>query len=203
MSARVVVGITGASGAAVAVRVVEMLREAGTETHLVVSRWGRATLEHECGMGVRDLAPLVADIHSNGDMAAPISSGSFGVDATLVVPCSARTLGSIAAGTGDTLVARAADVALKERTRLVLAVREAPLSSIHLRNALAVSEAGGVVHPIVPTFYARPASVAELVDDIAARLVALCGVRSPLRRWGVDLGIDPRGDAQNRTGDPS
>jgi len=191
---RVVVGITGASGAAIAVAALRMLAAADAEVHLVVSRWGRVTLEHECGMQPRELQPLVAQLHANGDLAAPISSGSFRVDATLLVPCSARTLGAIASGSGDTLISRAADVALKERGRLVLALREAPLSVIHLRNALTVAEAGGIVYPLVPTFYARPRSVDELVQDAAARLVALCGVDAPLRRWGEGLGLDARGE---------
>ncbi len=194
MTTRVVVGISGASGAAIAVDALRLLAEAGIETHLVVSKWGRVTLEHECGMGVRELHPLVASVHSNGDMAAPISSGSFPIDATLIVPCSARMLGAIASGSSDTLIARAADVALKERTRLVLALREAPLSTIHLRNALTVTEAGGIVYPIVPTFYARPSSVEEVVRDTAARLVSLCGVETEgLRRWGDDLGLEGAG----------
>lgn len=161
----------------------------------MVSKWGAVNLEHECGLKVRELHGLVSAVYGDGDMTAPISSGSFRCDAMLIAPCSARTLGAIASGSGDTLISRAADVALKERRRLVLALREAPLSSIHLQNALRVSDAGGIVYPLVPTFYAKPLGIEELVDQIAARLVDLCGIEtSSLPIWGesVDLGQDDR-----------
>lgn len=193
--ARIVVGISGASGAAVAVEALELLRVAGVETHLVVSKWGGVTLEHECGLKPRDLSSMVAVVHSNGNLAASISSGSFSVDAMLIVPCSARTLGSIAAGSGESLIGRAADVMLKERRRLVLALREAPLSAIHLQNALTATEAGAVVYPLVPTFYARPTSVESIVTAMAARLLELCGVATPeLPRWGQTLNLEPRSE---------
>lgn len=193
--AKIVVGISGASGAAVAVEAIELLRRAEVETHLVVSKWGGVTLEHECGLKPRDLASRVTAVHSNADLAAPISSGSYPVDAVLVVPCSARTLGTVATGCGESLISRAADVALKERRRLVLALREAPLSAIHLRSALTVTEAGGVVYPLVPTFYAKPTSVDSLVTAMAARLLELCGVTTPeLPRWGETLDLDPCAD---------
>jgi 4-hydroxy-3-polyprenylbenzoate decarboxylase len=186
----IVVGISGASGSAVAVEALRLLKQSGAETHLVVSKWGGITLEHECGMKLRELYPLVEAVHSNLDLAAPIASGSFRCDATLIAPCSTRTLGSLATGSGDTLISRAADVAIKERRRLVLGLREAPLSSIHLRNALRVSDAGAVVYPLVPTFYAQPVSVQAVVRDMAARLIELCGIETDaLPRWGetVDL----------------
>jgi len=187
---RIVVGISGASGAAVALDVLRQLQEAGTETHLVVSKWGGVTLEHECGVRARDLHALASAVYSNGDLAAPISSGSFRVDATLIVPCSARTLGAMASGAGDTLISRAGDVALKERRRLVLALRESPLSPIHLRNALTLVEAGGVIAPLMPAFYARPSTLETVVSDMAARLVELCGVEAPaLPRWGETLDL--------------
>lgn len=190
---RIVVGISGASGTAVAVEALRMLQRAEVETHLVVSKWGAVTLQHECDMTVRDLAPLVTAVHSNADLAAPISSGSFRCDAMLVAPCSARSLGTIATGTGDSLISRAADVMLKERRRLVLGLREAPLSSIHLRNATTISDAGGVIYPLVPTFYARPESLEDVVRDMAARLVELCGVDTPeAPRWTETVDIDPR-----------
>lgn len=192
---RVIVGISGASGAAVAVETLRLLAAADVETHLVVSKWGAVTLQHECGMTARDLAGQVAQVHSNADMAAPISSGSFRVDGMIVAPCSARTLGSIATGTGDTLISRAADVVLKERRRLVVGLREAPLSTIHLRNAIAVSEAGGVIYPLVPTFYANPDSLDEMITGIAARLVDLAGVETAeLPRWTESVDLRPRAD---------
>lgn len=190
---RIIVGLSGASGAAVAVEAIRLLQRAEVETHLVVSKWGAVTLQHECDMTPRDLGLLVAAVHSNTDLAAPISSGSFRCDAMLVAPCSARTVGTIATGTGESLISRAADVMLKERRRLVLALREAPLSSIHLRNALAVSDAGAVVYPLVPTFYARPDSLTDIVTAMAARLVELCGVDTPeLPRWTETVDLDPR-----------
>lgn len=189
---RVLVGISGASGAAVALAALRRLSAAGVEVHLVVSRWGEVTLRHECDARVRDIAEGVAAVHANGDMAAPVASGSYPLDAVLVVPCSVRTMGAIAAGTGDSLIARAADVALKSRRRLVLGVREAPWSLIHLRNAQTVTEAGGVIYPLTPAFYAMPPTVDDLVDDLAGRLVDMCGVPTDIARWGVDLAVRDR-----------
>lgn len=188
---RVVVCISGASGSAVAVEALRLLKEQpGIETHLVISKWGGITLQHECGLKPRDLYPLVEAVHSNQDLAAPISSGSFRCAATLVAPCSARTLGAVATGSGETLISRAADVAIKERRRLVLGLREAPLSSIHLRNALQLSDAGAVIYPLVPTFYARPASVTDITRDVAARLLALCDIETDaLPQWGENTGL--------------
>lgn len=188
--ARVVVGISGASGSAVAVALLRSLRELSVETHLVMSKWGAITVEHECGLRPAALSELVTVVYRNGDLAAPIASGSFPVDAMIVVPCSARTLASVAAGSGDTLLARAADVTLKERRRLILALREAPLSSIHLRNAHEVSLAGGIVYPLVPSFYNKPSSVDELVHDMATRLAGLAGFEVPsTKHWGQDVTI--------------
>jgi 4-hydroxy-3-polyprenylbenzoate decarboxylase len=195
--ARIVVGISGASGAAVAVDALKQLHRAGAETHLVVSKWGAINLEHETGLKPRDLWQYVAQVHGNQDLAAPISSGSFRFQAMLVAPCSARTLATIAAGSGDNLLSRAADVTLKERRTLVLALREAPLSAIHLRNALEVSRAGGMIYPLVPTFYSRPTTVEQLTSDMAARLVDLCGIETDaLPRWGegLDLELGGSGD---------
>lgn len=187
---RVVVGISGASGASVAVDVLQKLHAEGVETHLIVSKWGAITLEHETGLKVRDLWKYTEAVHGNADMAAPISSGSFLFDAMVIVPCSARMIGTIAGGNGDTLISRAADVALKERRRLVLALREAPLSDIHLRNSLEVSRAGAVVFPLVPAFYSRPTTVEEIVGPLAGRILDLCGVTtSHTARWGDDLGL--------------
>lgn len=189
---RVLLGITGASGAGVAVAALKYLATTGVEVHLVVSRWGEVTLRHECNLRIRELADQVAATYSNADLAAPVASGSFRVDAMLISPCSVRTLGAIASGAGDTLIARAADVALKQRRTLVLGLREAPLSLIHLRNAEVVTQAGGIVYPLVPAFYAQPATVAELMNDIAGRLVELCGVEVDLPRWGESLSLKPQ-----------
>lgn len=196
---RVVVGITGASGAAVAVEVLRLLQPLDHEVHAVISSWGRVNLQHECELTPRDLKPLVSHLHSNKDLASPLASGSFRVDATLIVPCSARTLGTVAAGTGDGLISRAADVALKERRRLVLGLRESPLSSIHLRNALTISEAGGMIVPLSPAFYTQPSGISEMFTTMAARLLDHCEIDVPeLPRWGETVDLDtPRPTARD------
>lgn len=174
---RIVVGISGATGAQLAVRCLEVLGKAQVERHLVISPAGRRMMTHE----LPEVEPAEhADVvHRWGDLAAPIASGTFPVDAMLVVPCSARSLASIANGTGNNLLARAADVALKERRRLVLAVREMPLHLGHTRAMTTVTEMGAIVAPPVPQFYFRPRTVEEVVDDLAYRLVGLCGLEPP------------------------
>ena len=153
---RLIVGITGATGSIYGVRVLERLREAGVETHLVISRWGARTLLHETPYSKEQVESLATQSYNPADMGAAISSGSFRTDGMIVAPCSAKTLGAIAHGFGDNLVHRAADVILKERRRLVLALREAPLSDIHLENMLKLSRMGAVVMPPVPAFYTLP-----------------------------------------------
>ncbi len=188
--ARLVIGITGASGSSIAVKALQLAQEQQVETHLVVSSWGLVNLKHETGMTENDLKPLATHTHSNRDLASEIASGSYRVDATIIVPCSARTLGTIANGIGDTLISRSADVALKERRPLVLALRESPLSPIHLRNALHAAEAGAFVAPLSPAFYTRPESMDELFTIMAARLLDHAGIDSPaLPRWGEDLSL--------------
>ena len=148
--------MTGASGAAYGVRLLERLRELEVESHLIVTRWARVTLEHETEYSYSDLKSLADFTYGEGDQAAPVSSGSFLTRGMAIVPCSTKTLAAIATGFGHNLVCRAADVMLKERRRLVLAVRETPLSQIHLRNMLTLSEAGATIMPPVPAFYHRP-----------------------------------------------
>ena len=191
--ARLVVGVTGASGSSIAVKLLELAQQQQLETHLVVSSWGLVNLKHETGMTESDLKALASFSHSNRDLASEIASGSYRVDANIVVPCSARTLGTIASGAGDTLISRSADVAIKERRPLVLALRESPLSPIHLRNALQVAEAGAFIAPLSPAFYTRPTSMDELFTVMAARLLDHAGIDSPaLPRWGEDLSLkDP------------
>ena len=161
---RVLVGISGASGAAIAVRIVEKLTAiAGVETHLVVSDAARRTLELEHGPGALEyLRPRVHRHHANTDIGAPIASGSFPVRGMIVAPCSMQTLSAIATGRADTLLTRAADVQLKERRRLVLLARETPLHLGHLRSMCAVTEMGAIVMPPVPAFYHLPQTVAEI-----------------------------------------
>jgi len=168
---RLVVGITGASGAVYGVRVLERLAELSVETHLVVSKWARITIDHETGRSLSDLKALADFYYAEGDQAAVVSSGSFPTDGMLVVPCSVKTLAAIAGGFAQNLLCRAADVTLKERRRLVLAVRETPLHAVHLRNMLTLTEMGAIIAPPVPAFYNRPTTLDELVDQTAIRLL--------------------------------
>lgn len=187
---RLLLGMTGASGAAVTVRALELLQSTDVEVHLIMSSWGKVNLKHECNLEPRALEELAHRVHNNRDLAAEPSSGSYRFDATLILPCSARTLGSVATGTGDTLISRAADVALKERRRLVLGLRESPLSSIHLRNALTVSDAGGMIVPLSPAFYTRPGRLEDMWTSMAARLLDHAGIEVPeLERWGETLSL--------------
>lgn len=182
---RIVVGISGASGAALGVRVVELLAAAGQcELHLVVTRAGERTLGHEVGDdALPRLAALAARHHANADIGASIASGSYRTAGMIIAPCSIRTLSAIAASATDNLLVRAADVQLKERRRLVLMVRESPLHLGHLRAMAAATEFGAIVAPPVPAFYTRPATLAEAVDHMARRAIGLLD---------IDLGISAR-----------
>jgi 4-hydroxy-3-polyprenylbenzoate decarboxylase len=176
LSARVVVGITGATGAVYAVRLLQRLRSAGRETHLVVSPAGVLNAHHELGLDRSALEALADVAYAPGDVGAAIASGSFAADAMVVAPCSMKTLAAVALGLSDNLLARAADVTLKERRRLVLMVRETPFNLAHLRNMTAVTEMGGVIFPPLPAFYHHPQSIDEIVDDTVERVLALLGV---------------------------
>lgn len=199
MALRVVVGITGASGAVYGVRLLLALKGAGVETHLVVSRWGEETIRQETGLDPGEVRGLATRAYPNDDLAAPPASGSFPVDAMAVVPCSMNTAAAIAHGFSRDLISRAADVCLKERRRLVVVPREAPLSALHLENLLRLARAGAVVLPPVPAFYLRPASVEELVDGTVARILEHLGVPpAEAPRWAGDA--DPR--AHGEPGEP-
>jgi flavin prenyltransferase len=182
---RMIVGISGASGVIYGARLLELLRPLAVETHLVISRAAEVTLALET-----DLKPAVvrarADVvHAIGDMAAPISSGSFRTMGMVVAPCSIRSMAEIASGATTTLLTRAADVVLKERRRLVLVVRETPLHTGHLRTMTALSEMGAVIAPPVPAFYAKPATIAEMIDQTLGRVLDLFELDSgTVRRWG-------------------
>lgn len=181
---RIIVAITGATGAIYGVRTLERLRDAGVESHLVISRWGARTLLHETAYSREQVEALAHAVYPPGDMGAAISSGSFRTDGMIVAPCSAKTLGAIAHGVGDSLVHRAADVVLKERRRLVLCVREAPLSEIHLDNMLRLARMGAVVLPPMPAFYNHPATIDDLVDHTVLRLLDQFGlVSDESPRW--------------------
>lgn len=189
---KLIVGITGATGVIYGVRLLERLREAGVETHLVISRWGARTLVHETSYSRDQLEALAHTVYAPGDMGAAISSGSFQTAGMVVVPCSAKTLGAIAHGYGDSLIHRAADVVLKERRRLVIAIRETPLSDIHLENMLKLSRMGAVMLPPMPAFYTKPASITDIVDHTVARLLDQFGIDVPgMERWSGEMGVGP------------
>ena len=182
---RVVVGITGATGAVYAVRLLQRLREAGRETHLVASPAGVLNVHHELGLDRRALEALADVAYSPGDVGAAIASGSFATEAMVVAPCSMKSLAAIAHGMADNLLTRAADVTLKERRRLVLMVRETPFNLAHLRNMTAATEMGAVVFPPLPAFYHRPGSIDELVNDSVERVLALLGIgEAAPKSWG-------------------
>ncbi len=181
---RLIVGITGASGVAYGVRLLEALRPTDVESHLVMSKPAEVTLAHETDRKVADVRGLADAVYANGDVGAAIASGSFKTMGMIVAPCSIKTLSEIASGATDNLVSRAADVVLKERRRLVLMVRETPLHAGHLRAMLTVSELGAIIAPPMPAFYAAPASVADIVDHTVGRALDLFDIESDLvRRW--------------------
>ncbi|GAA4235362.1 UbiX family flavin prenyltransferase [Actinomadura meridiana] len=182
---RLVVGISGATGIAYGVRVLELARKAGVETHLVVTPAGQQTRAYETNLSARDLSALADVTYRPADVGAAIASGSFPTGGMLVAPCSVRTLSAVAHCNNDNLLTRAADVTLKERRRLVLLVRETPLTLGHLRAMTAATESGAIVMPPVPAFYTHPASVDDIVDHTAARALDLFGIDVPdLPRWG-------------------
>ena len=173
---RLIVGITGASGTIYGVRLLEMLKGSGIDTHLILSQWAARTLVHETSYTVQQVQDLATERYAIGDVGAAVSSGSFLTMGMVVVPCSMRTLGAIAHGVGDNLIHRAADVVLKERRRLVLAVREAPLSEIHLENMLKLARMGVSICPPTPAFYNHPSSLDDIVSFSAARLLDQLGI---------------------------
>ena len=178
MSSRVVVGITGATGAVYAVRLLERLRAAQREVHLVATPAGVLNVHHELGLGRQALDELADVAYSHADVGAAIASGSFATDAMVIAPCSMKTLAAVAHGLSDNLLTRAADVTLKERRRLIMMVRETPFNLAHLRNMTTVTEIGGIVYPPLPAFYHRPQSIDELVNDTVERVLALLGVET-------------------------
>jgi 4-hydroxy-3-polyprenylbenzoate decarboxylase len=181
---RLVVGLTGASGAVYGVRLLLRARALGVHTHLVATPAGVLNAHHELGLDRRALEALADEAHAPGDVGACIASGSHPVDAMLIAPCSMKTLAAVAHGFGDNLLTRAADVMIKERRRLLLLVRETPFNLAHLRNMTAVTEMGGIVFPPLPAFYNHPGSIDEMVDDTVERVLALAGiVAAQPRAW--------------------
>lgn len=175
-ASRVVVGVTGATGAAYALRLLQRLKVAQREIHLVVTPAGVLSVHHELGLDRSALEALADVAYSPSDVGAAIASGSFATDAMVVAPCSMRSLASIAHGLSDNLLTRAADVALKERRRLVLMVRETPFNLAHLRNMTSVTEMGGIIFPPMPAFYHLPQSIDEIVNETVERVLVLIGV---------------------------
>jgi 4-hydroxy-3-polyprenylbenzoate decarboxylase len=181
---RIVVGVSGATGATYAVRLLRRLRTAGCESHLVATPAAILNVHHEVGMSRQDLEALADHAHNPSDVGASIASGSFATHAMIVAPCSMRTLAAVAHGLSDNLLTRAADVTLKERRRLVLMVRETPFNLAHLRNMTAVTEMGGIIFPPLPAFYLGLTSIDDLVDETIERVLTLVGVTAATpRAW--------------------
>ncbi|WP_407667995.1 non-oxidative hydroxyarylic acid decarboxylases subunit B [Paenibacillus wulumuqiensis] len=181
---KIIVGITGATGAIFGVRILQMLREAGVETHLVMSSWAAATIQLETPYSVKDVEQMADYHYSYKDQAARISSGSFRTDGMIVAPCSMKSLASIRMGLADNLLTRSADVVLKERKKLLLLTRETPLNNIHLENMLKLSRMGTIIMPPMPAFYNLPASIDEMVDHIVYRALDQFGIhRDEAKRW--------------------
>ncbi len=181
----ITIAITGASGVQYGVRLLEVLKELEQETGLVITRNGQKIIEAETQLSMEYIRSLTGQTYDENDLTAPIASGSYLEDGMVVIPCSMKTVGSIASGVSMNLVARAADVCLKERRTLILVVREAPLNAIHLQNLLTVTQCGAVVVPASPGFYTRPASISDLIDNLVARVLDLLHINHSLaKRWG-------------------
>jgi 4-hydroxy-3-polyprenylbenzoate decarboxylase len=190
-TSRLIVGITGATGAIFGVRLLQFLQRENIETHLVLSNWGARTLIHETPYTVQQVQKMATQHYAAQDHGAAISSGSFLTQGMVICPCSVRSLAAIAHGNGDTLVHRAADVVLKERRKLVLVVRETPLSDIHLENMLKLSRMGAVIFPPVPAFYHHPKAIDDVVDQTVLRILDQFGLHlSSSGRWSGKMGIN-------------
>jgi len=188
---KLVIGMSGATGAIYGVRLLEVLADTDVETHLVVSKWARQTAEHETSVNFDGLRGLATEVYSSGDMGAKLSSGSFRTDGMVIVPCSMRTVAAIAHGNGDHLVHRAADVILKERRKLVLVARETPFSDIHLENMLKLSRMGATILPPMPAFYHRPETLDDIVNQTVMRILDQFDISIDLvRRW--DGKVNPK-----------
>ncbi len=179
---RLIVGLTGATGAILGVRLLEALKQSDVETHLVMSNWARRTIEHETSYTAKQVSDLASVTHNTANMAAEISSGSFITEGMVVIPCSMRTLGNIAHGTGENLVHRAADVVLKEHRKLILVTRESPLSELHLENMLKLARMGVRIVPPMPAFYNKPKTIDDIVNHIVARVCDQIGIAAPFAK---------------------
>lgn len=194
---RVVVAMTGATGSELGIRLLEVLKSLDVETHLILSDWARATIKIETNHTIEDVKALASHVHGARDLAASLSSGSFQTDGMVVCPCSMKTLSAIRIGFSDNLITRAADVTLKERRKLILVAREAPLSEIHLENMLYLARAGAVIFPPTVAYYARPTSVAEATDYVVGRVIDQLGIKhSLIKRWKDSQNLLHEGDYQ-------
>ncbi|KAF5605851.1 3-octaprenyl-4-hydroxybenzoate carboxy-lyase [Fusarium pseudoanthophilum] len=181
---KIIVALTGATGAAIGIHVLSTLRRLNVESHLIISKWAAETIKYETDYTPASVRALADHVYNPNDLAAPIASGSCHVDGMIVVPCSVKTLAAINAGICDDLITRAADVCLKERRRLVLSLRETPLSEIHLRNMMGVTRAGAIIAPPVVGFYTRPSSVDDILNQMVGRLLDLFGLEAGnFERW--------------------
>lgn len=189
---RIIIAMTGATGAILGIKALLALRQLNVETHLIISKWAEATLKHETDYTIANLRALADHVHSIHDLAAPVSSGSFVVDGMIVVPCTVKTLSAISTGYSDDLISRAADVTLKERRKLVLVVRETPLSTIHLKNMLSATDAGAIIFPPVPAFYSGGDTLEDLTNHTVGRILDL---------FGLDTADFPRWNGMNRVKD--
>ncbi|KXJ90061.1 phenylacrylic acid decarboxylase [Microdochium bolleyi] len=193
---RIVIGITGATGTVFAIRLLQLLRELNVETHLIMSRWAMATGKYETPLTEPDILSLATHWYAPRDLSAPIASGSFVHDGMMIVPCSMKTLAAVRAGLCDDLISRAADVSLKENRKLLLAVRETPLSDIHLDNMLALRRAGAVIFPPVPAFYTGPKTIEDIVDQSVGRMLDNFGIHTNgFKRWD---GFDWKGKKEEQ-----
>ena len=184
---RIIVGISGASGIIYGIRMLEVLRAAGVETHLVISKAAEMTLAYESDLKVKDLRDMADVFHPQTDIGASISSGSFPTMGMVISPCSIRTMSEIATGITGSLMSRAADVVLKERRRLVLAIRETPLHTGHLRTMLQLSEMGAIIAPVMPAFYNRPQTLDDIVNHSVGRMLDLFGIEADfVKRWKIE-----------------
>jgi flavin prenyltransferase len=185
---RLIVGITGATGAIYAVRLLEALQNSEVETHLIISKWGARTLVHETPYSVEQVQRMATKCYGSQDEGAAVASGSFLTCGMVLCPCSVRSLAAVAHGHGDNLMHRAADVVLKERRKLALVVRETPLSDIHLENMLKLSRMGVVIFPPVPAFYSQPRTIDDIVDQTVMRVLDQFGIQAPAgKRWDGNL----------------
>jgi 4-hydroxy-3-polyprenylbenzoate decarboxylase len=186
---RLVVGLSGASGIVYGLRVLDACRDLGVESHLIMSRAAALTLAQETSLSVADVHAKASVTHKVADVGAAVASGSFPTLGMIVAPCSVRTMSEIATGVTSSLLTRAADVVLKERRPLVLMIRETPLHLGHLRTMVRLAEMGAIIAPPLPAFYAKPATIEEMVDQSVGRALDLFGLSwSPVKRWGQDVG---------------